>query len=149
MAIWKKGEFTIRTDKRFLDVGTIHHFLSEESYWAKGITLEKVASSIENSSICFGIYEGDPEAGQAKQVGFARALTDFERMGWIMDVFVLSGYRGRGLSKWLMEVLLHQSELKKVGKLMLSTFDAHGLYSKYGFEVITDPEHYMKFIRLS
>lgn len=147
MAVWKNGNFTIHTDKQFLNLETIHHFLSEESYWAKGITEEKVVSSIGNSSICFGVYDGDPEAGYAKQVGFARVLTDFERMGWIMDVFIIPEYRRKGLSKWLMEVLLHHSDLKNVGKLMLSTFDAHGLYSKYGFEVITDPEHYMKFTR--
>ncbi|XJZ28806.1 GNAT family N-acetyltransferase [Bacillota bacterium Lsc_1132] len=147
MAKWENKGFIIHTGKRFLDMETIHRFLSEDSYWAKGISLEKVANSIEHSSICFGLYDGDPETGKAKQVGFARVITDFVRMGWIMDVFILEEYRGMGLSKWLMEVLTEQSELKTVGKLMLSTFDAHGLYSQYDFKVITDSEHYMKLSR--
>ncbi|MGG5254382.1 GNAT family N-acetyltransferase [Neobacillus sp. SM06] len=147
MAKWSNHGFTIYTDKELLDLETIHRFLSEDSYWAKGISFEKVSSSIDHSAICFGLYEGDPKNGEAKQVGFARVITDFVRMGWIMDVFILKEYRGRGLSKWLMEVLTKRSELGQVGKLMLSTFDAHGLYTQYGFEVIKDPEHYMKLIR--
>jgi N-acetylglutamate synthase-like GNAT family acetyltransferase len=144
MSSWEKDGFTIYTDKQYLDTDMIHHFLSVDSYWAKGITMEKVKKSIEKSSICFGMYERDPAKGEAKQIGFVRAVTDFVRFAWIMDVFVLPEYRGRGLSKWMMETMVEQSELKDVRKMMLCTYDAHGLYEQYGFQTIDDPEIFMQ-----
>jgi N-acetylglutamate synthase-like GNAT family acetyltransferase len=144
MSRWEKDGFTLSTDKQYLDTNVIHHFLSIDSYWAKGITMEKVKKSIEKSSICFGMYEGDPAKGEAKQIGFVRAVTDFVRFAWIMDVFVLPEYRGGGLSKWMMETMVEQSELKDVPKMMLCTYDAHGLYEQYGFQKLDDPEIFMQ-----
>jgi len=144
MASWESDGFILSTDKQYLDTDVIHHFLSVDSYWAKGITMEKVKKSIEKSSICFGMYEGDPAKGEAKQIGFVRAITDFVRFAWIMDVFVLPEYRGRGLSKWMMETMVEQSELKDVRKMMLCTYDAHGLYEQYGFQKLDDPEIFMQ-----
>ncbi|MBY0147220.1 GNAT family N-acetyltransferase [Neobacillus niacini] len=144
MASWESDGFILSTDKQYLDTDVIHHFLSVDSYWAKGITMEKVKKSIEKSSICFGMYEGDPAKGEAKQIGFVRAVTDFVRFAWIMDVFVLPEYRGRGLSKWMMETMVEQSELKDVRKMMLCTYDAHGLYEQYGFQKLDDPEIFMQ-----
>ncbi|MDF2790399.1 MAG: family acetyltransferase [Neobacillus sp.] len=144
MSSWEKDGFTISTDKQYLETDLIHHFLSVDSYWAKGITIEKVKKSIEKSSICFGMYEGDPAKGEAKQIGFVRAVTDFVRFAWIMDVFVLPEYRGVGLSKWMMETMVEQSELKDVRKMMLCTYDAHGLYEQYGFQTLDDPEILMQ-----
>jgi N-acetylglutamate synthase-like GNAT family acetyltransferase len=144
MASWESDGFILSTDKQYLDTDVIHHFLSVDSYWAKGITMEKVKKSIEKSSICFGMYEGDPAKGEAKQIGFVRAVTDFVRFAWIMDVFVVPEYRGRGLSKWMMETMVEQSELKDVRKMMLCTYDAHGLYEQYGFQKLDDPEIFMQ-----
>jgi N-acetylglutamate synthase-like GNAT family acetyltransferase len=147
MSTWNKNGYTISTEKKLLDLPVIHHFLSEESYWSKGITLESVAKSIEHSSICFGLYEGNPEKEQVKQVGFVRAVTDFVKFAYIMDVFVLNEYRGKGLSKWMMEVLTKESDLKDVRKIVLCTNDAHGLYSQYGFQSIKKPEIFMERIK--
>jgi N-acetylglutamate synthase-like GNAT family acetyltransferase len=144
MSSWEKDGFTISTDKQYLDTDVIHHFLSVDSYWAKGITMDKVQKAIEKSSICFGMYEGDPVNGEARQIGFVRAVTDFVRFAWIMDVFVLPEYRGVGLSKWMIETMVEQSELKDVRKMMLCTFDAHGLYEQYGFQTLDDPEIFMQ-----
>ena len=58
-----------------------------------------VDRSIENS-LPFGIYHG------SEQVGFARIVTDYATFAWVADVFVLPEHRGRGLSKWLMEVII-------------------------------------------
>ena len=144
MSSWEKDGFTLSTNKEYLDSNVIHHFLSVDAYWSKGISMEKVLKSIEKSSICFGMYEGNPEKGEAKQIGFVRAVTDFVRFAWIMDVFVLPEYRGRGLSKWMMETMIEQSEIKDVRKMMLCTYDAHGLYEQYGFQTLDDPEIFME-----
>jgi GNAT superfamily N-acetyltransferase len=144
MSTWSNNGFTISTQKQYLDINVIHKFLCNDSYWAKGITIESVAKSIEHSSICFGLYEGDPRFEHAAQIGFVRAATDFVRFAYIMDVFVLKEYRGKGLSKWMMEVVTEHSDLKHVGKMLLCTNDAHGLYAQYGFQEISNPEIFME-----
>lgn len=144
MSTWEKDGFMISTEKKYLDTTVIHHFLSVDSYWAKGISIDSVQKSIDKSSICFGMYEGNPATGEQKQIGFVRAVTDFVRFAWIMDVFVLPEYRGKGLSKWMMETITEYSELKEVRKMMLCTYDAHGLYEQYGFQAIDDPEIFME-----
>ena len=94
-----KSNFTISTDKSKLDVSTIHKYIGGESYWALGIPLDVLKRSIHNS-MCFGIYDG------AIQIGFARMITDCSTFAYLADVFVLEAYRGKGLSKWLMEFIM-------------------------------------------
>jgi hypothetical protein len=43
----------ISTDKALLNVDTIHHYLSTQSYWALNITMPIVERAIENA-LCFG-----------------------------------------------------------------------------------------------
>jgi hypothetical protein len=44
-------EYVISTDPGWLDVDVIHQFLSEHSYWARGIPRETVTRSIANYSL--------------------------------------------------------------------------------------------------
>lgn len=131
-------DFSISTDKRLLDIRTIHEYLSERSYWAKGRSLETVQKSIEHS-VCVGVYD----TGE-KLVGFGRVLTDYAVFAYIMDVFILEPYRGKGLGKRLIEYILHLPGLEKMKRWQLATTDAQGLYKRYGFVQITDPEKQME-----
>lgn len=133
----RKGDYEIDTDKRRLDIASIHRFLSTESYWAIGRTLEQTLTAIENS-LCFGIYRG------REQVGFARVITDKATFAYIGDVFVTTGERGKGLSKWLMEVIVAQSDLQDLRRWLLATRDAHGLYKHYDFDELRFPERWME-----
>lgn len=100
--------------------------LLEQSYWAKDRSLEVIEKSIEQS-LCFSIYDN-----KAKQIiAFARAVTDYSTMFYICDVIVHEQYRGKGLGKRLVEVIVNDERLMGYG--MLLTKDAQGLYSKYGF----------------
>ena len=128
-------DFIISDDKSKLDIKLIHNFLTN-SYWAKGRTLNEVKRSIENS-ICFGIFSAD------KQVGFARVLTDFVVFAYLMDVFIIEEYRGKGLSKKLLQKIFSHERFKGIKKWMLATDDAHTLYEKFGFKVIKNPEKLM------
>jgi len=121
------GEFLYSTDKSKLNLDYIHHFLSQESYWAKNIPIDIVNTSIEGS-LCFGVYENN------KQVGFARVITDYATFGYLADVFIDKDYRGRGLSKELMVFIMEQDVVKKLRRFMLATLDAHSLYAQFGFE---------------
>lgn len=142
-SLWTdKNGFTISTEKRFLDIEGIHNFLSNDSYWVKGISKELVQVSIENSILCYGIYEGNPNDGSVKQVGFARVVSDLVRFSWLCDVFVLPEYRGRGLSKWLIGVIVDHPKLKGT-HFQLATKDAHSLYAQFGFKELGQIENRM------
>jgi len=132
-----KDEFTISTDKQRLDLAVIHKFLSEDSYWARERSIEQTKTAIENS-ICFGLYVGD------KQIGFARVVSDKATFAYIGDVFVLSEYRGRGLSKWLMQVIVDHPELQGLRRWVLATKDAHGLYAQFEFSELRHPDRWME-----
>ena len=137
---WQKENFIISTDKSKLDIFYIHQFLSNESYWALGIPLEIVEKSIDHS-LCFGMFDGE------KQIGFARIITDEATFGYLADVFIDSIYRGQGLSKWLMEVIMQLPFIPLLRRFMLGTKDAHGLYEQFGFTPITMPERFMQIHR--
>src|SRR6185503_3404175 len=54
--LWSQGDYEISTDPARINLALVHEFLTN-SYWAKGIPLETVQLSIENS-IPFGVYHG-------------------------------------------------------------------------------------------
>ena len=132
-----KDEFTISTDRSRLDVAAIHRFLVEDSYWARERTSEQTKTAIENS-ICFGLFHGD------KQIGFARVVSDKATFADLGDVFVIDEYRGQGLSKWLMQVIVDHPELQGLRRWVLATKDAHGLYEQFDFAALRFPERWME-----
>ena len=133
----QNGEFTISTDRERLPIDAIHRFLSEESYWAKERTREQTETAIKNS-LPFGVYQGE------NLIGFARVVSDFATFAYLGDVFVLDEYRGQGLSKWLMKVIVEYKELQGLRRWVLATKDAHGLYAKYDFAPLRFPERWME-----
>lgn len=128
---------TISTDVEKLNVEYTHQTLAK-TYWAKDRTLKEMQIMIANSSVNFGMYDGD------KQIGYARALTDTLRFAYILDVFIDEAYRGRGLGLRLMKTVLEHESMKQVQKVTLGTMDAHGLYKKLGFKPLAKPEIWME-----
>jgi GNAT superfamily N-acetyltransferase len=126
----------ITTDRARMDPNAIHRYLSEESYWAKGIPRERVERSIEHS-LCAGAFDG------GMQVGFARAITDYATFAYIADMYVLESHRGRGISKRIMEALMTHPDLRGLRRWHLVTRDAHGLYAQFGFAALENPERHM------
>jgi len=139
VAEFTKGQYSIRTDPKQLDVDAIHAFLSR-SFWAEGIPKETVAKAIANS-LCFGVFEGKT------QVGFARVVTDRATFAYLCDVYVLESHRGHGLGKWLIETVMAHPDLQGLRRFQLVTRDAHGLYSRHGFESPLNPERHMEIFR--
>jgi len=132
-----RDEFVISTDKNLLDLELIQKFLSVESYWAQTRTIEQTRRAIENS-LCFGIF------AENAQIGFARVVSDSATFAYIGDVFVLKDYRGRGLSKWLMETIISYPDLQGLRRWVLATRDAHGLYEQFDFSALRHPERWME-----
>jgi len=135
---WTRSPYAISTDPSRLQRETIHAFLVN-SYWAKGIPREVVDRAIANS-LSFGVYEG------GRQVGFARVVTDRATYAYLADVFVLESHRGKGLGKWLVEVILAHPDLSGLRRWGLVTRDAHGLYGRHGFTRLAHPERHMEIV---
>jgi GNAT superfamily N-acetyltransferase len=135
---WRRAGYLISTDKERLNVEFVHEFL-KDSYWASGIPEEIVRRSIENSLV-FGLYTED------EQVGFARVVTDYATFAYLADVFVLEAHRGRGLAKWMIEIITSHPRLQGLRRWMLATRDAHELYRRYGFAELERPEIFMEII---
>ena len=132
-----RNEYLISTDKNKLDIELIHNFLTNESGWSNGIPIAKVEKSIDNS-LNFGIYIGQ------RQIGYARVISDFSTIAYLGDIFIITEYRGLGLSKWLMESILGHKELQGLRRWILLTSTAEWLYEKYGFTKLPKPEIYME-----
>ena len=133
---WRRGAYLVTTDKARLDLEMVHGFL-KTSYWASGISADVVMRSVKNS-LAFGLFRGD------EQVGFARLVTDYATFAYLADVFVLEPHRGQGLGRWMMEVVFSHPELQGLRRWMLATRDAHGLYRKYGFTELENPQIFME-----
>ncbi|MGY4534984.1 GNAT superfamily N-acetyltransferase [Pseudomonas sp. TE3786] len=127
----------ISTDNNELDVPLIHQFLSEQSYWAKGIPRATVDKSIAHS-LCFGGYIN------GRQVAFARVVSDYATFANLVDVFVLPVERGKGYSKALMAAVFAHPELQGLRRFMLATSDAHSLYAQFGFTAPANPQAFME-----
>jgi GNAT superfamily N-acetyltransferase len=127
-AVWSLDEVREVTGPDFDEA--LHH-------WEHPVEL--VRRSIENSLV-FGVYADD------EQVGFARVVTDYATFAYLADVFVLEAHRGRGLAKWMMEVITSHPRLQGFRRWMLATRDAHELYRKYGFAELERPEIFMEIV---
>jgi GNAT superfamily N-acetyltransferase len=125
----------ISTDPAELDVDMIHRFLSNESYWAVGISRAVLERALVHS-LCFGCYLDE------LQVAFARVVTDRATFAHLKDVFVLPEFRGRGFGTQLMQAVMAYPDLSAV-TFTLQTNDAHALYKKFGFNLYPRPERSM------
>jgi len=130
-----KDSIYFSTDTKDMDLNTIYNFV-KHSYWGKGRTLAEQNIALQNS-INFGLFHNN------KQIAYTRVMTDKVFFAYLLDFFVIEDYRGKGFGKLLMEKVLNFEPLKKIDKWMLATKDAHGIYSKFGFEAVKDPSKLM------
>lgn len=119
-----------------MDVDAVHAYLTR-SYWATGISKDLVRKSMGNS-LCYAVLKG------ADLVGFARVITDQSTFAYLVDVFVLEEHRGLGLGVQLMEFVLSDPRLQGLRRFVLATRDAHGLYSRFGFQPLGAPDRFME-----
>jgi GNAT superfamily N-acetyltransferase len=133
-----KRSFSISTDPEQIDVAAVHRYLSR-SYWAEGIPYETVAKSIAGS-LCFGVFDGK------SQIGFARVVTDRATFAYLCDVYILEEYRGLGLGSRLIRTVCAHADLQNLRRFALVTRDAHGLYEKFGFSLVANPNGHMEIV---
>jgi GNAT superfamily N-acetyltransferase len=71
-------------------------------------------------------------------------ITDEATFAYLADVFIDENFRGRGLSKWLMEAIMSYPDLQGLRRFMLATRDAHRLYEQFGFTALTHTDRWMQ-----
>ncbi len=135
---YTRDEFTISTDRGKLDLDMMYEYLTN-CYWSPGITRDRIRQFIPHS-LCFGLYN------ENRQIGFARVITDYSTFAYVADVFVLDGFRGRGLGKWLIKTIVEHPGLQDLRRWVLFTQDAHGLYARFGFTRIDDARSCMQIL---
>lgn len=128
----------ISTDNRLLHIDFIVNYL-QASYWADTRSAETIKTSI-NNSICFGVYKDNV------QIGFARVVTDKSVFAYLMDVFIVDEFNGKGYGSLLLDTVLSHQDLKNIEAFKLATHDAHTFYNKRGFKTIAHPEFQMEKI---
>lgn len=134
------GDYIITTDKGLMKVNDVHKWLSEESYWCKGIPFDNFKIAFDNS-YCIGALIDN------KQIAFARLVTDYATFAYLADVYVEEKHRGKGISKKMMQVLFDLDWVKNIRSIKLATKDAHELYRQYGFTECKYPGRIMEIVR--
>ncbi|MCO4821030.1 MAG: GNAT family N-acetyltransferase [Flavobacteriaceae bacterium] len=119
-----------------MDMDLIFEFI-HNSYWGKSRTYEEQKKTVENT-LNFELFH------HGKQIAFTSVMTDFVFFAYILDVFVIDTYQGKGLSKKLITNILNYDAIKNVDKWILATSDAHSLYKKFGFGTIKNPSMIME-----
>jgi GNAT superfamily N-acetyltransferase len=136
--VWRRGDYCISTNPARLDLDFVAAQLAT-AYWAIGRSRVNIERSI-HGSIAFGVYDG------ADQIGFARVVSDRATFAYVCDVIIAPTMRGLGLGTWLMACVGAHPELLAVGRWLLATHDAHGLYRKLGYSALPEPARWMQRI---
>jgi GNAT superfamily N-acetyltransferase len=134
-----RGDYLISSDPARLDLVAIHRYLTA-AYWSQGLPMDVLERAVAGS-LCFGLYY------RTDQIGFARVITDAATFAYLCDVYILEPHRNRGLARWLMEVVTSHASLQGLRRFVLVTRDAHGLYAKFGFRPLAQPDRYMELHR--
>lgn len=131
---WQQGDYTLTDETTRLDLAAVATLL-RSTYWAADRSAETIARSLRHS-LNFGLFHG------AKQIGFARIVTDRATVGYLCDVVIADAHRGHGLGKWLLTRILEHPELKGC-RIDLFTRDAQEFYRAFGF----GPHKYTNMVR--
>lgn len=132
----RRGDLFLSTDRARIDQPAVLAML-HESHWGGEVTADVLARSIANS-LCVGVYDG------ARQLAFARAVTDLATFAYLTDVIVADDSRGRGIGSWMVEEILAHPDLQGLRRIALLTRDAQTLYERFGFSTRMATSTYME-----
>ncbi len=121
---WQRDEFIISDDPKLVNLDVVAGLLAK-TYWGQKRPRQVVEKLIPNS-LCFSLLR------DGKQIGFARAVSDYTVFSWLSDLVIADEYRGRGLGRWFLDCILSHPKIGKT-QFVLQTTNAQGLYEKYGF----------------
>ncbi len=94
----RRGDLLLSTDRARIDHPAVLAML-HDSHWGGSVRADVLARAIDNS-LCIGVYE------DARQLAFARAVTDLSTYAYLTDVIVAGDARRRGIGSWMIEEIL-------------------------------------------
>lgn len=98
------------------------------AFWAENRRVEDLAVAIANSKPVFSVWD------QNRLIGFARATSDGVYRATIWDVVIHPTYRGAGLGRRLVEMLLTHPHINGVERVYLMTTHQQPFYESIGFQ---------------
>jgi len=110
-----------------------------KAHWCLGIGIDEMRKGAENSALVVGAFNEE-----GRQIGYARAISDKVRFAYIADVYVDEAYRKQGIGQGMMRYILAHPSLSDVYNWLLITRDAHEVYRKVGFSVVSRPLDWME-----
>ena len=118
--------YELDDDRSRLDVDAAWDLLDRYAYWARFRTREVVERQLAGAWRVLAAYR------EGRLVGFGRAMSDGETLGYLADVVVAPEHRGRGIGRALARGLVEDGAAAG-WRWMLHTRDAHTLYAELGF----------------
>jgi GNAT superfamily N-acetyltransferase len=126
--IFTSGAYELDDDRGRSDRDALWEFRATQAYWGRFRTRADFEKQLASAWRIVGVYE----TATARQVGFARAVSDGVSFAYLADVFIVPGVRGSGLGKELVATMIDRGPGAGF-RWTLHTADAHDLYRKYGF----------------
>lgn len=100
--IFTSGAYELDDDSGRIDRDAVWEFLSTQAYWGRFRTRADFEKQLASAWRIVGVYE----TATARQVGFARAVSDGVSFAYLADVFIVPGVRGSGLGKELVATMI-------------------------------------------
>lgn len=124
----RERTYEVSDDHGRFDVSAAWKLLSQGASWGRWRDQSVVESQFRDAWRVLGAYV----QGTGVMVGCARAVSDGVSIAYLADVYIDPSHRGVGLGAALIHAMVEEGPGKNF-KWMLHTYDAHGLYQKYGF----------------
>jgi ribosomal protein S18 acetylase RimI-like enzyme len=121
---WHHDNYLLTDDSARLDLDAVCALL-QSTYWAAQRSRATIQASLRHS-LNFSLFRG------GIQVGFARVVTDYATHGYLCDVIIAEGHRGRGVGTWMLRQILDHPALAGC-RIDLFTRDAQEFYRRLGF----------------
>ncbi|ORY01763.1 hypothetical protein K493DRAFT_89907 [Basidiobolus meristosporus CBS 931.73] len=125
---WFRSSFFISTDPRRLDLSFIYNLVVKSNSNSSGLAFQDFKRVLEHS-LCFGLYillpssspdSNNPESKYtARQIGFARVVTDQIRLAYLCNLSIVEEYKG--LHEWMFDCVLSFPEVPKVKWIVRTT----------------------------
>lgn len=114
-----------------VELRKLQGLLSQAAFWAADRSLEELAIAIHHSCPVISVWHFD------KLIGFARATSDGIFRATIWDVVIHPDYRGEGLGRNLVQMVLAHPHMNSVERVYLMTTHHQSFYEGIGFECNT------------
>jgi len=105
------------------------HELYKQEWWTQDRSLEETQKVVRHSQVIIAMLDEKDVL-----VGFVRVLTDYTFKAMIFDLIVSSKYRGEGIGKSLLDLVLGHKSLDLVKHFELYCLEEmNGFYKQFGF----------------